>query len=154
MSFNTDPKEVRLLDLKLRLKECFHYYYDFTDNWCVQIRLEQKLPFNPKKNYPACIAGKRIVPPEDCGGPAAFIELEASINLALWEKKRRLIEIMTQILPAIMDGKGRSTVEPYRNELQKLLDQLKEAEFDRQKINIRLKQFVEKNPAWLEDFRL
>jgi hypothetical protein len=70
------------------------------------------------------------VPPEDCGGPATFVELEASLNLALWEKKQRLIEIMTQILPDIMDGKGRSTVEPHRNELGKLLEHLKEAEFD------------------------
>jgi hypothetical protein len=154
MSFNADPKEVCLQDLKLRLNECFHYYYDFNDKWCVQIRLEQKLPFNPEKNYPHCIAGKRIVPPEDCGGPATFVELEASLNLALWEKKQRLIEIMTQILPDIMDGKGRSTVEPYRNELGKLLEHLKEAEFDRQKVNTRLKQYVDKDPAWLEAFRL
>jgi len=154
LSFDNDPQEVRLLDLKLSLKECFYYYYNFNDNWWVQIRLEQILPFNPKKIYPMCIAGKRIIPPEDCGGPAAFVELEVSLNLALWEKKRRMIEIMSQILPDIMDGKGRGGVEPYRNELRKLLEQLKEAEFDRHKVNTRLKQCVDKDPAWLEAFSL
>jgi len=154
MSFNNDPQEVTLKDLKLSLKECFRYYYNFNDKWRVQIRLEQILPYNPKKNYPFCIAGKRIIPPEDCGGPAAFVELEVSLNLALWEKKRRLIEIMSQVLPDIMDGKGRSTVEPYRNELEKLLEQLKEAEFDRHKVNTRLKQYADKAPAWLEGFSL
>lgn len=59
---------------------------------------------------------------------------------------------MTQILPGIMDGKGRSTVEPYRNEMGKVLEQLKEAEFDRQKVITCLKQYVDKDPAWLEAF--
>lgn len=152
ISFPDDPEEVRLKDLRLRLKECFYYNYNFNDRWRVQIRLEQKLPFNPKKTYPWCIAGKRIVPPEDCGGPAAFVELEGSLKAALWEKQRRMIEIMSQILPDIMDGKGRSGVEPFREELAKLLEQIKEAEFDRQKVNTRLKQYVDKDPAWLEAF--
>src|SRR5436305_781158 len=50
ISFNPDPKQVRLHDLKLRLKERFEYHYNFGANWQVQIRLEQKLPFNPAKS--------------------------------------------------------------------------------------------------------
>jgi hypothetical protein len=141
-----------LQHLNLRLKERFLYQYDFSDEWRVQIRLEQKLPYNPKKIYPICIGGTRLAPPEGCGGPEVFLEMETDLKLALWEKKRHLIELMTQILPSIMAGQGRTLVEPHRAELQELLDQLKAAEFDRQALNKRLKHYVEDAPVWRGGF--
>ncbi|KYK32523.1 MAG: plasmid pRiA4b ORF-3 family protein [Theionarchaea archaeon] len=44
-----------------------YYVYDFGDSWEHEIRLEKILP-REKRKYPACIAGKRACPPEDCGG--------------------------------------------------------------------------------------
>jgi hypothetical protein len=60
ISFNTDPKEVRLQDLSLRLKECFHYYYDFNDKWCVQIRLEKTYPSTLRKTIHTVLQVKEL----------------------------------------------------------------------------------------------
>jgi hypothetical protein len=39
-------------------------------------RVEKTLPVQPKRRYPICIGGQRATPPEDCGGPWAFMALE------------------------------------------------------------------------------
>jgi hypothetical protein len=67
-----DATDVRLCDLKLRRLERFEYEYDFGDSWIHDLRLEATLPINPRKVYP-CVAGKCSAPPEDCGGPHAFM---------------------------------------------------------------------------------
>jgi hypothetical protein len=49
------------------------YEYDFGDSWIHDLRLEATLPINPRKIYPMCVTGKCSAPPEDCGGPSAFM---------------------------------------------------------------------------------
>jgi hypothetical protein len=66
--------ERRIGDLKLRRMERFTYEYDFGDRWVHDIRIEGTLPIDPAKRYPVCVAGKCSAPPEDCGGPDAFME--------------------------------------------------------------------------------
>ena len=44
------------------------YTYDFGDGWEHAIVIEGKQPPAGGRSYPACIAGKRNCPPEDCGG--------------------------------------------------------------------------------------
>jgi hypothetical protein len=68
-----DARSVRLDDLKLRRLERFVYEYDFGDRWIHDLRLEATLPINPRMIYPMCVAGKCSAPPEDCGGPSAFM---------------------------------------------------------------------------------
>src|SRR5258708_24602117 len=68
-----DARGVRLDGLKLRRLERFMYEYDFGDSWIHDLRLEATLPINPRKIYPICVAGKCSAPPEDCGGPSAFL---------------------------------------------------------------------------------
>ena len=51
------------------------YEYDFGDGWEHTLILEQILPRKPKTKYPACLAGERRCPPEDCGGPPGYEEL-------------------------------------------------------------------------------
>jgi hypothetical protein len=68
-----DARRVRLSDLKLHRLERFVYEYDFGDSWIHDLRLEAILPINPRTIYPTCVAGKRAAPPEDCGGPYAFM---------------------------------------------------------------------------------
>ena len=68
-----DANGVRLDVLSLRRLERFTYEYDFGDAWIHDLRLEATLPSDPRKTYPVCVAGKRAAPPEDCGGPAAFM---------------------------------------------------------------------------------
>jgi Plasmid pRiA4b ORF-3-like protein len=55
----------------------FTYTYDFGDNWEHTIVLEETQ--NPEKDrlYPACVAGKRNCPPEDCGGAWRYQHLLA-----------------------------------------------------------------------------
>ena len=72
--FGTDAHEALIGQLKLRRLERFTYEYDFGDSWVHDVRIEASLPFDPKKRvYPVCIAGQRAAPPEDCGGPQAFM---------------------------------------------------------------------------------
>jgi len=71
--FDTDARKVRLCDLKLRRLERFTYEYDFGDCWIHDLRLEAMLPVDARKIYPVCVAGKNSAPPEDCGGPYAFM---------------------------------------------------------------------------------
>ena len=68
-----DATGVRLDALNLHRLERFIYEYDFGDDWIHELRIEATLPVNPRKTYPVCVAGKRAAPPEDCGGPAAFM---------------------------------------------------------------------------------
>jgi hypothetical protein len=68
-----DARDVRLCNLRLRRLERFVYEYDFGDSWIHDLRLETTLPINPRKIYPMCVAGKCSAPPEDCGGPLAFM---------------------------------------------------------------------------------
>lgn len=71
--FSTNAREVRLCDLNLRRLERFIYEYDFGDMWVHDIRLEAMLALEPSKIYPPCVGGKCAAPPEDCGGPYAFM---------------------------------------------------------------------------------
>jgi hypothetical protein len=53
----------------------FAYSYDFGDNWEHEILIEAKAPPTEAKAFPACIAGKRHCPPENCGGVWGYAEL-------------------------------------------------------------------------------
>lgn len=51
------------------------YLYDFGDNWEHIITVENVLEEDQSQTYPACIAGARACPPEDCGGVNGYHEL-------------------------------------------------------------------------------
>lgn len=53
----------------------FAYTYDFGDDWEHMVVIEKTEPPLPGVSYPACIAGKRDCPPEDCGGPWGYQHL-------------------------------------------------------------------------------
>ncbi len=46
----------------------FKYNSDFGDDWEHLIAIEGTVPRVEGQHYPACVAGKRACPPEDCGG--------------------------------------------------------------------------------------
>ncbi|MBF6613038.1 MAG: plasmid pRiA4b ORF-3 family protein [Chloroflexi bacterium] len=95
MWFDDDPWGVRLSDLHLRLKERFLYQYDMGDYWQHQLRLERVLPFDPTQTYPLCIGGTRQAPPEDCGGPEAFMALRQQHTP--WRIELRLMEMLEML---------------------------------------------------------
>ena len=55
----------------------FSYTYDFGDDWEHTIVIEKAPSVSDAANYPACIAGKRACPPEDCGGTWGYEDLLA-----------------------------------------------------------------------------
>ncbi len=53
----------------------FKYTYDFGDDWEHLVVIEGTVPCVQSQHYPACIAGKRACPPEDCGGVYGYANL-------------------------------------------------------------------------------
>ncbi len=70
----------------------FRYEYDFGDGWQHGIELEKILPAEPKQRLPACVAGKRAAPPEDCGGPWGYAELLAALKNPKREESHERLE--------------------------------------------------------------
>ncbi len=75
MMNNVDYKKIRISDLLKTEKEKIIYEYDFGDSWEHEILLEKILPYDGKKKYPVCIAGRMQCPPEDCGGVWGYADL-------------------------------------------------------------------------------
>jgi hypothetical protein len=51
------------------------YSYDFGDGWEHSVVLEKIFPREKGAVLPACIAGRRACPPEDCGGVGGYERL-------------------------------------------------------------------------------
>jgi hypothetical protein len=89
IGFSTDAKRVRLADFRFRINERFRYEYDFGDAWQHEVRIEQRLPLDGTCVYPRCIGGRRQAPPEDCGGPLAFMaqrdRLSIQVDELFWQ---------------------------------------------------------------------
>jgi hypothetical protein len=135
VGFTDNPAQVHLADFHFRLCERFLYEYDFGDGWQHEIRLEKRLPLDPTKTYPCCIGGARKAPPEDCGGPWAFMGLAQQYSLLYIGQ--RLLEIMEE-----------GSREECREELSEFLYWLAVNQFDRRAVNRRLKQYALGDEAW------
>jgi hypothetical protein len=61
VNFSNDLYQVSLLDFALHRRECFHYEYDFTAGWKLEIRLEDILTLQPNRSYPVCIRAKELL---------------------------------------------------------------------------------------------
>lgn len=57
----------------------FRYTYDFGDDWEHVITIEGTQPALDGHTYPACVAGRRNCPPEDCGGCWGYQELLSAL---------------------------------------------------------------------------
>jgi hypothetical protein len=136
ISFSDNPHDVRLGDFHFRARERFLYEYDFGDRWEHEVRFEQKLPLDPKKSYPLCIGGSRRCPPEDCGGPWAFQELEGHYSLPY------IMEMLWRII------EGELSREDCWEELHEFQYWLSVNRFDRRTANRRLRQYAAGDKAW------
>src|SRR5712692_965736 len=92
MFFSTEARQVQLAQFQFRRNERFLYEYDFGDLWQHEVRVEEKLPLDRKMTYPMCIGGQRAGPPEDCGGPVAFLERRERVPWEIEEQLTRIIE--------------------------------------------------------------
>ncbi|MDM0022170.1 plasmid pRiA4b ORF-3 family protein [Variovorax saccharolyticus] len=122
--FDTDAHEVLIGQLKLRRLERFTYEYDFGDLWMHDLRIEATLPLEPKLVYPVCIAGRRAAPPEDCGGPHAFMATRFKYTLIGESRSRQEFE---DLLDDEVDDEEWAILRHYHPDL-----------FDRRAVNRRL----------------
>ena len=75
-----DDRDVTLADLDLEHRDHFTYVYHFGEGWQVDIKVEKTGGVEKGTSYPACTAGERAGPPEDCGGVEAFHDMLACIK--------------------------------------------------------------------------
>jgi hypothetical protein len=106
------------------------------------VRLEQILPIEPGRSFPVCTGGRRAAPPEDCGGPWAFLELRQ--HYSAFRIAQRLLELLGPITVATdrrdddEDDAGNEhddAVDDHYEELVHLLRWLKIDRFDRRAAN-------------------
>jgi len=132
IGFRDDPRQVRLVDLGLRVSERFVYEYDFTDGWQPDVRIEQIPPLEPHRRYPTCSGGRRHVPPEDCGGPWAFLELRQRHSLV--DSAERLMELLERRAAV----GGEAFVHDHYEDVMHVLFWLGIDRFDRRAVNRQL----------------
>lgn len=139
-AFSSDARQVRLADFQFRLNERFLYEYDFGDSWRHEVRVERRLSMEPKRTYPVCVGGQRAAPPEDCGGPWAFLERRDTVPCDVREHLEQLVEsVEAGDLDALQDHL--EVIESLRAWLT--LDRL-----DRRAINRRLRLYAAGDERW------
>ena len=112
------------------------------------MRIEQILSLEPGRYYPVCIDGRRAVPPEDCGGPWAFLELRqhySALRIA-----QRLLELLKPF--TVADDRrgaddGNEHADDDYEELVHLLRWLKIDHFDRRAANRELARVATERAA-------
>lgn len=70
-----NSRRTKLGRLVTKKGSTFLYEYDFGDSWLHELVVEDILEHKPNIRYPACLAGERACPPEDCGGIYGYAEL-------------------------------------------------------------------------------
>jgi hypothetical protein len=134
LGFSHDARAVRLDSFQFRLNERFLYEYDLRESWQHQVRVERRSPAEPRRTYPVCVGGRRAAPPEDCGGPWAFLRRRDAVPGSVREHLERVVE-----------GVEASDAEAVRDELE-AIESLREwltlDRFDRRLVNARLRRYA------------
>ena len=145
ISFSDDPTQVRLGDLRFRLKERFFYEYNFFDLWRHEIRFEQRSPLDSRRHYPVCVGGSRAAPPEGCGGPWGFMAFED-----------RCSQVATELLLDLLETACDLEVwkEKYLENQTMLSCWVNANCLDRRKINHRLEQYAVGDEAWRQQWEV
>jgi hypothetical protein len=87
-----DDRDVTLADIDLEHRDRFTYAYHFGESWQVDVKVEKSGVVEKGVYYPACVAGERAGPPEDCGGIEAFHDMLACIKEPHTDLGREWIE--------------------------------------------------------------
>lgn len=123
ISFRDDPRGVLLAHFGFRVGERFVYDYHLIDGWRHDVRLERVLAVEPDRAHPVCTGGRRAGPPEDCGGPWAFLE----------QRQRHTIFSVAPRLAELLEGL--TELDEHRAELLDLCRWLSVDRFDRRAVN-------------------
>lgn len=141
ISFSSNADQVRLYDFKFRKNERFLYEYDFGDCWQHEVRIENYLALEDKRIYPFCIGGKRLSPPEDCGGPAAFMAQRDEVPLK--------VEYLFDEIRACLEINDLEGLRDLAEDIEELREWLTLDNFDRRAVNRRLKQYASNDENWM-----
>lgn len=148
ISFSTEAHQVRLGDFQFQINERFRYEYDFGAGWEHEIRIERKLPVVVKKTYPVCIGGRRAAPPEECGGPAAYLAL---MDHHKWNPLLEEMGYLADAVSRLLDTPEEKSVREAVGDLEELREALvritayndfQPDPFDRRRVNRRLQQYA------------
>ena len=91
--------EVTLAALQLRKGARFAYEYDLNIPWRHEVRIENRMEPEHGKAYPVCTGGAGACPPEDCGGPEAYLaRLGDMLSMAALEDLDTMAEIIGQVV--------------------------------------------------------
>src|SRR5512135_3267816 len=147
MTFGDDPHQVQLRDFKLRKGERFLYEYDMGDLWQHEIRIERISPLEPRKKYPVCTGGHGDCPPEDCGGPAGFMNLmEERCSWSSLQEARDDALLVAQRLLDFYQGGPRPTYEDeeFVDAMERMNQRLENAPvpFKRREVNAALRKLI------------
>jgi Plasmid pRiA4b ORF-3-like protein len=95
--------DVTLAALQLRKGARFIYEYDLNIPWRHEVRIEGRLEPDARKAYPVCTGGDGACPPEDCGGPASFMDHRDDwYSFDALEDLDTMVEVLQQV--ALKDG--------------------------------------------------
>jgi hypothetical protein len=86
-----DERRMTLAKLIAEGVSRFVYTYDFGDDWDHVVLIEKNSPPSEAQS-PACVAGERACPPEDCGGEPGYKELLAALKAPDRPESRELLE--------------------------------------------------------------
>jgi hypothetical protein len=75
-----DTETVALAAVLPKVGDRLVYVYDFGDHWEHLIEVEQVHRPAPRIRYPRCPAGAGACPPEDCGGPPGYHDLQRALR--------------------------------------------------------------------------
>lgn len=87
-----DESKYTVTDIAPRARNIFGYIYDFGDDWVHRLRVKKVQPPEPSKRYPACTAGKRAAPPDDCGGIPGYERLLEILEDPEHEEHEEMLE--------------------------------------------------------------
>lgn len=141
--------EVKLSDLRFRLKKKFLYYYDFTAGWKFEIRLEKIVSTNAKKVYPTCISGSGVSPEEECGGPSGFNDLKSGGSV--YESWKVMVEFLETLADKNNSKKKISDVCDI-NQIREAHYWLNINKYERKEVNKYLKYYANTDARWKEAF--
>jgi hypothetical protein len=95
--------DITLATLRFRKGQRFIYEYDLNIPWHHEVRIEDRLEPEARKTYPVCTGGDGACPPEDCGGPASFMDhRDDRLSFDALEDLDTMVEVLQQI--ALKDG--------------------------------------------------
>ncbi|MHB1018565.1 MAG: plasmid pRiA4b ORF-3 family protein [Coriobacteriia bacterium] len=75
-----DSTKARLGRLGLRAGDAFSYTYDFGDDWVHIVEVEALETVTDQAWLPWVVDGARRAPPEDCGGPYRYSEVQGLLQ--------------------------------------------------------------------------